>query len=254
MNKRFGVQALVVIALIALVSWPEFYTSQPDSVWRFAPELQQTAEAAELNLYRYADDQRTARRGTGSLFGPDSVNSVSRYRRLTDAAPVPGTFFVPQGVTEAGGKINAVLGRARTSLNTPIPYARVLLRNLRTGAIEARATANEEGRYSFLDVDASAYIVELLGADGTVVAASEMVAMTPGDLRETTVRVSATAATTAATFNGRLTGSLVGDTTGIASGNGATDGSDTTNDGRINPGTVTRTADTTTDVDQESAL
>lgn len=250
MNKRLGAQALVVVALIVMVSWPEFYTSRPNTMWRFAPELQQTAEAAELNAYRYADEQRTARSGIGSLFGPDGLSARAGFLpRTTAGSTTQRTFSLPPAVAEAGGKINAVMGRARTSLNTPIPYARVLLRNIRTGAIEARATANEEGRYTFLDVSASGYIVELLGSDGTVVAASEMVAVAPGDLRETTVRVSATAASTSATFNGRLTGSLVtADTSGIASGSGSTTG----NDGVVDTTDVTRTANTTSDVDQRS--
>ena len=115
---------------------------------------------------------------------------------------------IPLEVLQAGGSINAIMGRARTSLNTPIPYARLVLRNIRTGAIEARATANEEGRYTFLDVQSSAYVVELIGPDGSVIAASEMVALAIGDVRETTVRVAANARAAAAAFGGRLAGTL----------------------------------------------
>ena len=43
----------------------------------------------------------------------------------------------------AGGKLNALIGFAKTALNAPIPYARLVLRNIRTGQIVARITADE---------------------------------------------------------------------------------------------------------------
>jgi hypothetical protein len=208
-RARLGLQTTLVLTAIALVSWPEFRSARSASVWRYTPEAVYAMEANDLTQYQYADDTRAGRVGTGRARfsgSPDGtvVGGAGGRTEGNTTRPV----FLPLEVLEAGGTINAVMGRARTSLNTPIPYARVLLRNIRTGAIEARATANEEGRYTFIDVDASAYVVELIGSDGSVIAASEMVALAAGDVRETTVRVSANALATAAAFGGRLTGVL----------------------------------------------
>jgi hypothetical protein len=192
-----------------MVSWPQYRPVRAASIWRYTPEALARAQAEELTPFTYEDEARQTRRTTTAGFsGNSAAGAVTPERRRTNVEEASRAFTPPAAVTEAGGEINALLGRARTSLNTPIPYARVLLRNIRTGAIEKRATTNEEGRYTFLDVSDSAYIVELIGSDGSVVAASEMVAMAAGDVRETTLRVSANANATAATFANRLGGTL----------------------------------------------
>lgn len=208
-RTHLGLQAFFIFLLILMVSWPQFRPVRAASIWRYTPEALARAQAEELTPFTYEEEARARRRTTTVDFsGNSAAGAVTPERRRTNIEEASRTFTPPAAVTEAGGQINAVLGRARTSLNTPIPYARVLLRNIRTGAIEKRATANEEGRYTFLDVSDSAYIVELIGSDGSVVAASEMVAMAAGDVRETTVRVSANANATAATFANRLGGTL----------------------------------------------
>ena len=241
MNRvKFAFQTTLVLVSVLLVSWPQFRPVRAATVWRYSPEAAERARVNELTPYQYSQEQRVARAGVGrassGLESEAGRAAANRRRNIKEgAAPV---FTPSQELTEAGGTVNALLGRARTSLNTPIPYARVLLRNIRTGAIEARATANEEGRYTFLDLDSSAYIVELIGSDGSVVAASEMVAVATGDVRETTVRVSANATATAAAFNDRLNSSLNETTTGNVNGN-------------INGGDATRTA-SPTDVQNSS--
>jgi hypothetical protein len=208
-RTHLGLQAFFILLLIALVSWPEFRPVRAASVWRYSPEALTRAQAEELAGFSYEENAGRRARQNDLSYRADIREAATTQGRTRGADDIQTpTFTPPAAVTEVGGQINAVLGRARTSLNTPIPYARVLLRNIRTGAIEKRATANEEGRYTFLDVNDSAYIVELIGSDGSVVASSEMVAMAAGDVRETTVRVSANANATAATFNNRLGGTL----------------------------------------------
>lgn len=207
-RTHLGLQAFFILLLIVMVSWPQYRPVRAASIWRYTPDALARAQAEELTPFTYEEDTRATRRTTVDFSGNSVAGAVTSERRRTNIEDASRVFTPPAAVTEAGGQINALLGRARTSLNTPIPYARVLLRNIRTGAIEKRATANEEGRYTFLDVGDSAYIVELIGSDGSVVAASEMVSMAAGDLRETTVRVSANANATAATFGNRLGGTL----------------------------------------------
>jgi hypothetical protein len=66
--------------------------------------------------------------------------------------------------------------------------AELVLRNLNTGLVEARATADEAGQFVFLDLTPNNYIVELIGAGGEVNATSESLAIDFGDLVQTTVR------------------------------------------------------------------
>lgn len=104
----------------------------------------------------------------------------------------------------------AIIGRARTILNTPVPYARVVLRNINTGQIEAEATADQEGRFSFLHLRAAGYVIEMMSTDGQVVATSQAVATVVGQAQATTVRVASTSSVRAL-FN-NVTTSTVQDT------------------------------------------
>ena len=120
-----------------------------------------------------------------------------------------------------GGKLNALLGFARTSLNVPIPYARVLLRNIITGQVMARGVANDQGMFSFRRSRHKLVIVELLGPDGSVIATSSIMSLARGDVRRTEIRAAAAATTVAASFGNALTGTL--DTAAnVASSNGVT--------------------------------
>jgi hypothetical protein len=86
--------------------------------------------------------------------------------------------------------LNGILGRARDARNSPLPFARLLLRSLTTGLVEARAVADGSGEFVFLDVAPSGYLVELVGADGSVLAVSDAFAIDIGDVRLTSVRTS----------------------------------------------------------------
>ena len=207
MNRaRFGVQVIAVFALIVLVSWPEQRQLRAVTVWRTNGTLVPRRGSIDQDQRVLAgqSDQRRARLGWGRYERTSMVTSDPLWRKLYDNPLEPRNEFVTPGpVTALGGKINAIIGRARTALNTPIPYARLLLRNIRSGVVEAQATANEQGQFTFLDVDPSGYIVELVGPDGSIIAASEMVSISAGDVRETMVLVAA-ARSIGATFGGSL--------------------------------------------------
>jgi hypothetical protein len=192
-RRRFVLQAAFVVALAVFVSWPQFTSVRAASVWMYAPAatVEGGADAlrnAQLELGA-GDLALQALAGDGALFGTTGAG---------DGAGGQGqggrdTFVTPFDVWELGGELNAIVGRARTLQNQPIPFATVVLRDILTGQVIARALANEEGLYQFLDVDASAYIVELLGDDGSVIAASSAVAVELGSVQETLVRAGARA-------------------------------------------------------------
>jgi hypothetical protein len=97
---------------------------------------------------------------------------------------------LPDELLALGATINGILGDARTSTNAVIPFARVWLRNVRTGEIEARAVADRSGQFVFLDIRPTGYVVELIdGPDGAAIAASALVSVGLGELRRTTLFV-----------------------------------------------------------------
>ena len=191
---RFGLQALAVLALVVLVSYPDHRQLRAVSVWRAGGPLASGGNVDDV-LARYAD--RRVEIGFGSIglertsAAGGSANSLLRRLYENDVEGRRRQFTTPAAVLMLGGKINGIIGRVRTTLNASVPHARLVLRNVVSGQVEARATADEEGRFTFLDVMPSGYVVELVGPDGAVLAASELVSVDLGDLQETSVRVSA---------------------------------------------------------------
>lgn len=208
-RAHLGVQAAVVLTMVALVSWPEFRPVRAQSVWRYVPSA--VLQARTSDAARFAGD-KVARRPAMALDGAAFA---------TTKVPSAPAYYLTPAAAEAGGKVNALRGVARTSLNASIPQARIVLRNIRTGQVLAETTANEEGQFTFLDVESNAYIVELLDADGAVVATSPMVMMMRGELRLVEVRVAAAAAAIKASLGNRLTPTAPQATT-IASSNNVT--------------------------------
>jgi hypothetical protein len=176
-RTHLGVQAAIVLAMVALVSWPEFRPMRAQSVWRYVPDsvlLARTQDAA-----RFAGDR--------SLF------NRTDFPRVAGQPADPG--YVAKDLAQVGDRLNGLTGRALTSLNAPIPYARLVLRNIRTGQVLARTTANADGEFSFGDLDRNFYIVEVIGANDAVLGTSMIVgAMTRGELRSIEVRVASAAA------------------------------------------------------------
>ena len=181
-RTHLGIQAAIVLSMVAFVSWPQFRPVRAQSVWRYVPDS--VLQARTDDAARYA--------GSGA--------GVTNASFSTNVA-----------------QPNAIFGVARTSLNMPIPYARVSLRSIRTGQLLARGVANAEGLFSFFNLDPNAYIIELLGADGAVVATSPMMTMERGDVRQTEVRVPVAASTVQTSFGNTLASTLPLATTVAAS-------------------------------------
>ena len=182
-------QTAGVLALVILVGWPQFRSIRAITVWRDAGPLAPRPELI-ANDPRIAAGQAQGglvRVGYGSLrnLSPDAVQG-RRARRGR-------TFGFSPAVAALGGRLNAIDCQARTSLNRPVSYARVSLRDITTGRIEARGTADKDGRCVFVDVSSSSYVIELVGGDGTVLASSERVGVNDGELQHANVFVSSDA-------------------------------------------------------------
>jgi hypothetical protein len=184
---RFAVQAILVVCLILLVSWPDHRLGARDASWWTKGaasdglrDLDRVSRGARYEIgWGEASLQRTAsKRSDGTRTGAFEYGSLGRTRYVTPAA-----------VIALGGRVNGILGEVRTVQDVPLGRARLVLRNVMSGLVEAWATADENGRFAFVDVMPSGYVVELIGSDGAVAATSEFISVGAGDLRQTQVRL-----------------------------------------------------------------
>jgi hypothetical protein len=111
-----------------------------------------------------------------------------------------------KGVPGAGGALGAaatsILGAAWRADNSPIPQAKLRLRNVQTGRIEATAVANELGQFAFTSIESGTYVIELVSETGTVIALGHTFAIAPGETVATFVRLGSRAPWFNAIFGG----------------------------------------------------
>jgi hypothetical protein len=201
-RAHLGIQAIIVLIVVSFVSWPQFRPVRVQSIWRYTPAA--VLEARTTDAARYTGAAAASSRqpviGELSSSSPELVPTPHGSAVVDDALPE----LTPGAIAALGGKENALVGLAQNSLNASIPHARVVLRDVRTGAAVQQTTADELGQFRFVDLPSSDYVVELVGPDGSVVAASEVVQTSKGGLLRTVVRVAAAAAVVAALFSNQL--------------------------------------------------
>lgn len=73
--------------------------------------------------------------------------------------------------------------------NSPIPHASVRLRNIETGRVVAASETSSEGRFVFLEIARSSYLVELMAENGKVRAVGPAFRIEPGQTVSTYVRL-----------------------------------------------------------------
>jgi hypothetical protein len=81
-----------------------------------------------------------------------------------------------------------VTGGAWTADNQPISQARLRLRDVVTGRIQATALGDDAGQFTFADVPGGSYVVELLDASGRVQVVGHVFNIAPGETVATFVR------------------------------------------------------------------
>ena len=118
-------------------------------------------------------------------------SSDPRARRLA----VSGARGVGVAV---GTHVAAIVGSAWNSDNSPIPSARLRLRNVETGRIEATTVADESGQFTFEEREPGSYIVELVSDNGKILTVGHPFTLGPGETVATFVRLG----TKAPWFNG----------------------------------------------------
>jgi hypothetical protein len=103
--------------------------------------------------------------------------------RESGAAILPGTGNV------VAARATAILGTAWNSDSTPIPSAKIRLRNVLTGKIDATGVASDLGQFSFNEIESGSYVIELVSDSGKVLAIGQTFSLAPGETVATFVRL-----------------------------------------------------------------
>jgi hypothetical protein len=93
--------------------------------------------------------------------------------------------------TSAPRAVTTVLGAAWSFDNKPLPKARLRLRNLASGRIEAATEADDRGQFTFAKLEGDTYCIELVDESGKVLAVGHPFIVAPGETVATFVRLGA---------------------------------------------------------------
>jgi hypothetical protein len=102
------------------------------------------------------------------------------------------------GTTERA--FSTIQGNALDSASSALPNGIVRLRDVRFGRIVDRQVTDQSGLFTFRTVDPGSYVVELIGASESVVAASQVLHASAGDVVSAVVKVPFRAPPLAALF------------------------------------------------------
>lgn len=96
-----------------------------------------------------------------------------------------------QARTDAVTVAGTILGTVWDAQSQPVPDARVRLRNLTSGRIQAITRANSAGQFKFSNVERGDYLLELVNDEARVIAVSQTFTVAPGETVATFVRMGA---------------------------------------------------------------
>lgn len=98
----------------------------------------------------------------------------------------------PAGSRALGARTaSKVLGVVWNADSTPVPNARVRLRNMTTGRMDATAVANQTGQFTFESLEPGSYVIELVDETGKVRALGQSFRIEAGETIATFVRLAA---------------------------------------------------------------
>jgi hypothetical protein len=123
------------------------------------------------------------------VFGIAAGASARPDRPDAKGLRLPGVAR-PVGAVAAGqSRATSIVGTAWTAENTPITFARLRLRNVLSGRIDAITVANEAGQFAFEGVQGGSYVVELVNEAGKVQVVGHVFTIAPGETVATFVRL-----------------------------------------------------------------
>jgi hypothetical protein len=94
-----------------------------------------------------------------------------------------------RGASVVTGQTASIVGSAWNADNSPIPHARLRLRNVASGRTEAATIADGEGQFTFVEMPNGTYVVELVSESSRVLTVSTPCNVTVGETAVTFVRL-----------------------------------------------------------------
>jgi hypothetical protein len=127
--------------------------------------------------------------------GSMSVSELSAQAPATAAAKAAARRAIPRGVTPSilpgtqESAFTVIQGNALSSSNGQLANSIVRLRDARLGRIVDSQVTDRSGLFAFRTVDPGSYVVELVGNDQTVLAASQVLNVNAGQVVSAVVRL-----------------------------------------------------------------
>ncbi|HEY2907342.1 MAG TPA: carboxypeptidase-like regulatory domain-containing protein [Vicinamibacterales bacterium] len=121
-----------------------------------------------------------------SILRAAAVISLALLPVRADAQKTPKSSLLPG---TRPGVLTTIRGNALDSMGGPMANAPVRLRDARSGHIVDAQKTDKAGVFEFRGVDPGSYIVEILGPDSTVLAASQLLTVEAGDAASAVVKL-----------------------------------------------------------------
>jgi hypothetical protein len=119
--------------------------------------------------------------GPQAPVGPAAASSATRV--ITVRAPLAGATGA------AAVRATSIRGAAWNADNSPIPNARLRLRDVGTGRIVATTVANDIGQFKFDNIEGGGYVIELVSESGKILTVGHTFIVAPGETVATFVRL-----------------------------------------------------------------
>ncbi len=130
----------------------------------------------------------------GLLCAAPAAGSAPRQTGMGATRVLPAHTAVvrsPGGAATATRRATIVRGAAWNADNSPIPNARLRLRDVATGRIAATTIANDLGQFTFDNIEGGSYVIELVSETGKILTVGHTFVVSPGETVATFVRLGA---------------------------------------------------------------
>src|SRR5678815_5297253 len=110
-RTHLGIQAIIVVAMVSFVSWPQFRPARAQSIWRYAPATVLEARTIDAARYAGAASASTRRPYIGGL--SSSSTELVPTPQASAVIDDSRTEFAPGAIAALGGTENALVGLAQ---------------------------------------------------------------------------------------------------------------------------------------------
>lgn len=134
-----------------------------------------------------------------SMTSPVSTRAIAPRSIAPSSARIAGTprttiggvrVIDPRGLPGTPERaFSTIKGNALDSKGSPLPNTTVRLRDARSGQIVQAQVTDNSGIFAFRGIDPGSYVVEIMGNDQTILAASQLLNINAGDALSAVVKL-----------------------------------------------------------------